>query len=72
MSHLSTCRADCSPNPTRQELERNHGTPPAFAQAIWRACDDLLITTEEAIAGIRKYREEWMQAKDEATPGASP
>lgn len=66
MSHLATCRAGCHQNPTRQELERNHGTPETFAEAVWRACDDLFLTTDEAIAGIKTYRLEWAEAGNEA------
>ena len=46
----------------QEELAEKHGTPEQFEKAIWKACDDLTITTQEAVAAINGYKYEWMQA----------
>ena len=46
----------------QKELVEKHGTPEQFEKAIWKACDDLMITTKEAVAAINSYKYEWMQA----------
>lgn len=46
----------------QEELAEKHGTPEQFEKAIWKACDDLTITTQEAVAAINGYNYEWMQA----------
>ena len=46
----------------QQELAEKHGTPEQFEEAIWKACDDLFITTQESVAAINRYKNEWRQA----------
>jgi hypothetical protein len=46
----------------QQELAEKQGTPEQFEEAIWKACDDLFITTQEAVAAINRYENEWRQA----------
>ena len=46
----------------QEELAEKHGTPEQFEKAIWKACDDLTITTQEAVAAINGYKYEWTQA----------
>ena len=43
----------------QKELAEKHGTPEQFEKAIWKAWDDLFITSGEADAAIKKYRAEW-------------
>ena len=43
----------------QKELAYKHGTPEQFEKAIWKAWDDLFITSDEADAAIKKYRAEW-------------
>lgn len=50
----------------QQELAEKHGTPEQFEKAIWKACDDLTITTVEAMAAINGYRYEFIRAGDPA------
>ncbi len=47
---------------TQQELTQKHGTPSEFEKAVWAAYSDLMITYDEAIAAIQKYRSEWLAA----------
>ena len=46
----------------QDELTAKHGTPAEFSKAVWQACNDLWITPDEAVAGIRKYESEWYEA----------
>ena len=39
------------------EIIQRHGSVEEFSEAIWRACDDLFITVEEAQKAIKEYRE---------------
>lgn len=48
---------------TKQELEHKHGAPEEFAEAVWLACDNLMITPAEAKETITKYWEEWEAAE---------
>ena len=43
----------------QKELAEKHGTPEQFEKAIWKAWDDLFISSNEADAAIKKYRAEW-------------
>jgi hypothetical protein len=55
----------------QNELAEKHGTPEQFEKAIWKACDDLAITTQEAVAEINGYKYEWMQAGTEVSTSNS-
>jgi hypothetical protein len=55
----------------QEELAEKHGTPEQFEKAIWKACDDLMITTQEAVAAINGYKYEWMQAGHTANKGVT-
>ena len=66
MSHDDVCRMNCGATPSRETLTRNHGTPPDFAAAIWRAQGDGYVTAEEAVRGIGDYAREWHAAPPEA------
>lgn len=44
----------------QKRLQEKHGTPKEFAEACLGCLE---ITTDEAIAGIRKYLDEWDNAK---------
>ena len=46
----------------QKELAKKHGTPKQFANAIWKAHDDLFITRIEAIRAIEHYQKEWAEA----------
>lgn len=46
----------------QEKLAEKHGTPEQFEKAIWKACDDLTITIQEAVAAINEYKYEWMRA----------
>lgn len=48
---------------TKQELEHKHGTPEEFAEAVWLACDNLMITPMEAREAITNYWKEWEEAE---------
>ena len=47
---------------TREELQAAHGTPEQFAEAVDKAYRDLMVTQDEAVAAIIKYRQEWASA----------
>ena len=49
-------------NYKQQKLVDERGTPEKFEDAVWRACDDMFITTNEAFKAIRKYKKEWYDA----------
>ena len=44
------------------KLIEKHGTVSDFEKAIWKAHDDLFITTVEAMAAINGYRHEFIAA----------
>lgn len=44
-------------HPTQEELREAHGTPEQFAEAVWNACNDLFVTTDEAVAAIQGYND---------------
>lgn len=44
----------------QRSLKQAHGTPDAFANAVWRAVGE--ISVDEANAAINKYRAEWEAA----------
>lgn len=44
------------------KLIEKHGTVTDFEKAIWKAHDDLFITTVEAMAAINGYRHEFIAA----------
>lgn len=46
----------------QKQLAKVHGTPEEFADATWQACDNLYITTTEAVDAIQKYKQEWLEA----------
>jgi hypothetical protein len=48
--------------PTLAELRTRHGTLEEFERAVWAAHAQLFVTTDEAVAGIAKYRAEWIAA----------
>jgi len=45
----------------QRALKEAHGSPEAFADAIWRACPSF-ISADEANAAIAKYRDKWEAA----------
>lgn len=62
---------DCSPSQSpvahkltvaQWKLIEKHGTVTDFEKAIWKAHDDLFITTVEAMAAINGYRHEFIAA----------
>ena len=53
----------------QKELAEKHGTPEQFEKAIWKACDDLTITTKEAVATINGYKYEWLSAAEPVEQG---
>jgi len=46
----------------QRKLAKLHGTPEEFENAVWRAYCDLYITMDEALNGIKKYKNEWRAA----------
>jgi hypothetical protein len=46
----------------RLSLKKKHGTPREFEAGCNLAADDLMITTAECDAAVRKYRDEWEEA----------
>ena len=46
----------------QSQLAEKSGTPEQFEKAIWKAYSYLVISNEEAIAAIKKYRAEWDEA----------
>lgn len=63
--HGTFARPTCSGTDLTEEqstLKERHGTPLEFSDAIWQACNDLFITTDEAVRAIRDYRDEWNAA----------
>ncbi len=44
---------------TQEELRVRHGTPEAFAQAVWQAFYQGFITYDEALDAIAIYHQEW-------------
>lgn len=59
-------------NDRQKDLAEMHGTPEQFEKAIWKACYDLFITSDEADAAIKKYREEWDAAGQAPAEAGKP
>lgn len=55
-SFTCSCTKACR---SREEMQKEHGTPEEYVVAVWRACDQLMITTAEAEAAVNKYMREW-------------
>lgn len=47
--------------PGQRKLKSAHGTPQAFADAVWRACPEF-VTVDEAHQAIGDYRAQWEAA----------
>jgi hypothetical protein len=54
----------------QKELAEKHGTPEQFEKAIWKAWDDLFLTSSVADAAIKRYRSEWDAAAWVSTSNA--
>lgn len=48
---------------TKKELEDRHGTPEEFAEAVWAACEHLMVTPMEAKESVSEYWKEWEAAE---------
>lgn len=48
---------------TKKELERRHGTPEEFAEAVWQAYDHQVVTSQEARDAVFEYWQEWEKAE---------
>jgi hypothetical protein len=57
--------------PAQKVLREKHGSPAEFEDAIWRAHAQCFCTTDEALTGIAKYRNEWAVAGD-PLPATAP
>ena len=57
---------------TRAELRSSHGTPEEFERAVWEAHGQLFVTTDEAVAAIGKYREEYAAAPESDVASLEP
>jgi len=47
---------------SQRRLALKHGTPAQFESAVWRAVDNMEITSKEAIRAIKTYWSEWSKA----------
>ena len=56
----------------QKQLAERHGTPEQFEKAIWKAWDDLLITSGEADAAIKKYHAKWDAAGTQGETMSEP
>lgn len=55
------------------ELILKHGNPDEFADACWKACDHLYITSQECAEAIQKYQRVFVLAgKDRRTSRVPP
>lgn len=72
MTARNYCPAGDCDHLTREAKAKEHGTPEEFESAIWRAQADGFVTTNEAIATIRRYYAEYEAAPTAATdPGTT-